>query len=95
MKKVIAVVSKKRGLSLGFLCLLVVLIGFNVFWSNEAYGSGGDKLVIVQPGDTLWSIASKNYKGENTQEAIYNIKKANGLKSSNLQIGTELRLPTF
>lgn len=86
---------KTKGMWFGVAALLVAILGFNLFFSSEAYGSKEEQVVVVQPGDTLWSIAAEYYKGENIQEAIYHIKKANDLKSANLQIGTELRLPTF
>ena len=46
----------------------------------------------MQPGDTLWAIASSRYAGD-PREAIWRIKDANGLESSSLSPGTELRLP--
>lgn len=74
--------------------LFVSIVGFN-FFSQDAYGSQAEKVIIVQPGDSLWSIAQANYPDENTQKAIYYISKANKLDSSNLKIGTELHLPVF
>lgn len=86
---------KRKGLWFGFALLFVAMFGFNMFFSNEAYGSKEEQVVVVQPGDTLWSIVSEYYKGGNIQEVIYLIKKTNHLQSSNLQVGTELRLPVF
>jgi LysM repeat protein len=74
--------------------IFVSFIGFSIF-SQEAYGSQEEKVIIVEPGDTLWSIAQANYPDDNTQKAIYYITKANALDSSNLKIGSELHLPIF
>ena len=49
----------------------------------------------VQAGDTLWDIA-KEYapKGTDLREYIYNIKKHNGLKNSNICPGMILEITT-
>ncbi|MFC4766415.1 LysM peptidoglycan-binding domain-containing protein [Effusibacillus consociatus] len=87
--------KKVQVLLIGLIAILFVGIGLNLLWGNEAYGSNEEVVVVVQPGDTLWSIANENYQGKDIQEAIYYIKKANRLKSGNLQIGTVLHLPVF
>ena len=50
------------------------------------------QFVVVQPGDTLWAIASSRYAGD-PREAIWRIKDVNELESSSLSPGTVLRLP--
>lgn len=86
---------KRKGLWIGFALLFVTMFGLNLFFSNEAYGSKEEQVVVVQPGDTLWSIASQYYKGENIQEVIYRIKQTNHMQSPHLKVGAELRLPNF
>ncbi|WP_018133343.1 LysM peptidoglycan-binding domain-containing protein [Effusibacillus pohliae] len=77
------------------LAILFVALGFNLIWCGQAFGSNEETVVVVQPGDTLWSIAKENCPGKNIQEAIYQIQKTNGLKGANLQIGTVLKIPAF
>lgn len=84
-----------NGILLILALIVVSLFGANFIVNNEALGSDEEQIVIIQPGDTLWSIASEYYKGESIGEAIYHIKKTNHLQSSNLQVGAELRLPRF
>lgn len=50
--------------------------------------------VDVCPGDTLWEIASAHLpEGENVRSYMNKIKKANGLKNSDLKSGQILVLP--
>jgi LysM repeat protein len=53
-----------------------------------------EKIVEVEKGDTLWSIASK-YANKNSSTRSYmdEIMQLNGLKSTNLQIGQFIKLP--
>lgn len=53
----------------------------------------GDLHVVLQ-GDTLWGIA-REHAPENAdlREYVYELKKANGLKTGNLTVGQVLRLP--
>lgn len=49
---------------------------------------------VVQPGDTLWSIAEVAYGDDmDTRQAIHSIKALNDLGSSSLSIGQPLLLP--
>jgi Tfp pilus assembly protein FimV len=50
--------------------------------------------VTVQPGDTLWSIASTHTSASgDVQETIDAISAANHLQASMLQPGEKLRIP--
>lgn len=51
---------------------------------------------IVQPGDSLWSIASA-YKPKNTDTRVYleHIRRFNGLRGTDIQAGEVLRLPVW
>ncbi|WP_240419641.1 LysM peptidoglycan-binding domain-containing protein [Paenibacillus periandrae] len=81
--------------------IIIILISFSISLlggDQGAYASSDhtpiEYTVEIVKGDTLWSIASKHaHKGQDVREYIYNLKKANGLKSSILQEGQTLRLP--
>ena len=77
-----------------FLTILFVIISCitNMFL-NKVFSCEALKYtsVIVCQGETLWAIA-KDLNG-NINENIYNIKKLNNLKTSNLYIGQELIIP--
>jgi LysM repeat protein len=59
-----------------------------------AHGSSaGDTTIVVQPGDTLWSIASQRYPSDDVRGRVDDIERANGLSSPVIQAGETLRLP--
>lgn len=49
--------------------------------------------VVVQPGDTLWSIAAEHYPGDDVRDRVQDIESANGLASPQIEAGETLRLP--
>ncbi len=49
--------------------------------------------VVVQPGDTLWSIASEHYPGDDVRVRVDDIEHLNGLHSPLIEAGQTLRLP--
>ena len=52
------------------------------------------KVVTVQPGDTLWSIAATNTSNNgDVQETIDRISDANHLHATQLEPGQRLRVP--
>jgi hypothetical protein len=50
--------------------------------------------VVVQPGDSLWSIAAAHYPGADTRERVDAIERLNGLSSPVIAAGETLQLPT-
>jgi nucleoid-associated protein YgaU len=52
------------------------------------------KTVTVEPGDTLWSIATAHGNAsEDVQETIDRISEANHLSAASIQPGQHLRIP--
>jgi hypothetical protein len=49
----------------------------------------------VQPGETLWEIASSNSNGRDVRAVIIAIKRANQMESVTVQPGQELVIPRF
>ncbi len=49
--------------------------------------------VVVQPGDTLWSIAAAAYPGDDVRVRIDEIERLNGLHSPQIDVGEVLQLP--
>ena len=68
---------------------------------NNTYSSTEPKFktVYVEAGDTLWTIASseksqnENFKDTDIREIVSNIKKANNLNGSDLNVGQKLVIP--
>jgi hypothetical protein len=50
--------------------------------------------VVVEPGDSLWSIAAAHYPGADTRERVDTIERLNGLDSPVIVAGETLQLPT-
>jgi nucleoid-associated protein YgaU len=50
--------------------------------------------VVVQPGDSLWSIAAARYPGADTRERVDAIERLNGLSSPVIVAGETLQLPS-
>lgn len=50
-------------------------------------------VVVVRPGDTLWSIAAREMPGRDPREAVVAIRQANGIASGEIAPGQRLHLP--
>lgn len=81
------------------LMLLSVLLLSGFVVVGNVFAESADMLkvhkrVVVEPGDTLWSIAA-NHKPEKTSTLNYieGIKHLNGLESSRIMAGDVLSLP--
>jgi LysM repeat protein len=75
-----------------FLILLLaaaLLVAVAVRSSN---GAAPERVYVVKPTDTLWSIASGSYGGD-PREAIWKIQQRNGLSGATLVPGQKLVLP--
>ena len=73
--------------------LIVVAIGV-VLWASFARSSdasGPEQRYVVQPHDTLWSIASSGYA--DPREGVWEIQQRNGLEGTVLVPGQVLVLP--
>jgi LysM repeat protein len=75
---------------------IVIVIGIClVLWAvivRPSEGAAPERVYVVKPADTLWSIAAARYAGD-TREAIWNIQRRNGLESTLLVPGQRLVLP--
>ena len=78
-----------------FVRLLVILVvaafavGAVVRSSN---GAGRPTVYVVQPTDTLWSIAARHYPGD-PREGIWQLQQRNHLQGTTLVPGQRLVLP--
>ena len=67
--------------------------GANVADSNSAASSEPSySVVVVAPGETLWSVAAAYATGD-VQGLINEIREVNNLKGYDLQAGQRLRVP--
>jgi predicted Zn-dependent protease len=92
------VVTRKRFTLMPAIALvaLSLMVTLPTLSSMHLYAATAQRYarVTVQPGDTLWSIASAhtNASGD-VQETIDRISQANHLQASTIQPGEHLRIP--
>jgi nucleoid-associated protein YgaU len=72
----------------------VSLFGLGLAIGAHGSTSAGYTTIVVQPGDTLWSIAAARYPADDVRVRVDDIEQANGLASPTLQVGQTLRLPS-
>ncbi|CAN5250480.1 hypothetical protein BH18ACT12_BH18ACT12_19680 [soil metagenome] len=75
--------------------LLVLLLAVSLLVGILARPSGGAERpvhYVVQPTDTLWSIATRHYAGD-PREGIWKLQQRNHLEGTTLVPGQRLVLP--
>ncbi len=75
--------------ALVLMAALVVMLAL----SRVAWGGTASETVVVQPGDTLWTIAAAHYPGDDTRARVDQIEQLNNLSSPVIEAGETLRLP--
>jgi LysM repeat protein len=74
---------------------LLILVALSVFlWATFARSSdasGPERRYVVQPYDTLWSIAASGYS--DPREGVWEIRQRNGLEEATIVPGQVLLLP--
>lgn len=71
---------------------VMVAAGF-ILARAVAGGTAPVERVVVQPGDTLWSIAATHYPGDDPRERVDAIEHLNGLSGPAIDAGETLLLP--
>jgi nucleoid-associated protein YgaU len=70
---------------------LALLAAFALGAARPSAGAAPETRYVVQPGDTLWTIAETRY--EDPREGIWRIQDANGLTGGTLKPGQVIRVP--
>jgi nucleoid-associated protein YgaU len=74
--------------------VLMVLMVASFALARVAIGeTHPETTVVVQPGDTLWSIAAAQYPSEDVRGRVEEIESLNGLQGPLIEVGESLRLP--
>jgi len=64
-----------------------------VLWlARPSGGAGPERVYVVKPADTLWSIASSHYAGD-PREGIWKLRERNRLDGTMVRPGQRLTLP--
>jgi LysM repeat protein len=75
-----------------FLIMLVLAALAVGLVAHTSQGAGPERTYLVQPADTLWSIASQNYAGD-VREGVWKLQERNHLSSATLRPGQALIVP--
>ena len=86
------------GISVGARRLLAAVAAVACISVGFALGARGSApvrytTVVVEPGDTLWSIASEHYPGDDVRTRVDDIEQANGLAGPAIEVGQSHKLP--
>ena len=73
--------------------VLVAALAVMLALSRVAQGGVASETVVVQPGDTIWTIAAQHYPGDDTRARVDEIERLNNLSSPAIEAGETLRLP--
>jgi LysM repeat protein len=75
--------------------VLLIAVSVLVIWgvvARASNGAGPERVYVVKPHDTLWSIAVKTYGGD-PREGIWKLEQANHLAGATIVPGERLRVP--
>jgi nucleoid-associated protein YgaU len=78
-----------------FVRILMIAVTAVVLWAMFAHSSGAtgpERRYVVQPRDTLWSIAVHTYAGD-PRQGIWELQRRNGLDGTTIAPGQVLVLP--
>ncbi len=70
---------------------VVTLLGWSVL-TRASDGAGQAQSYVVQPGDTLWSIAASRYGGD-PRAGVWQLQQRNGLAGTTITPGEKLVVP--
>ena len=80
-------------LVLAYLSLAVAVVAIGAGASRASAPAGPDRSVVVQPRDTLWSIAERHLPDSDRFAAIDQIRRLNAIDDYTVHPGQTLALP--
>ena len=72
----------------------VITLSLGLARVAEGGAPSGYEAVSIQPGDTLWTIASDRYPGADVRSKVWQIEQANHLDGVSLHPGQTIRVPS-
>lgn len=73
--------------------LVLLVPGLSAEASHMHSETPATSVVTVNPGDSLWSVASRSMPEVDTRSAVIELRKANNLRGSDLVVGQQLVVP--
>lgn len=73
--------------------LVLLVPGLSAEASHMHSETPATSVVTVNPGDSLWSVASRSMPDVDTRSAVIELRKANNLRGSDLVVGQQLVVP--
>lgn len=84
------------GLGLTFIALLAwITLGGGTADASIGQSPAVSQFVVVQPGESLWSIASDIAPAHDPRDVIMRIRETNGLGTQHVYPGQSLVVPAF
>ncbi|MGH3457450.1 LysM peptidoglycan-binding domain-containing protein [Aeromicrobium sp.] len=78
------------------LAVLVVALGSSTTATGDAGAPVATRSVTVEPGDTLWKVASQANPNGDIRQTVDDIMQLNSLPSAGgLQMGSEIAVPIY
>lgn len=69
------------------------MLGAQTAIAGDGSSTSQTEIVVVQPGETLWSIAGAAVPGADRRDVIIDIQQLNGLSGSQVMAGQTLVVP--
>ncbi len=94
LKRFLQPSRRRRGLGRVMIRVMIVVVGLMLASGQLAHGSGGARFetAVVEPGDTVWTIAEARYTGD-PRPHVDAILELNRLRTPLLWPGQRLRIP--
>jgi LysM domain len=76
--------------------VLLLSLSALVLWgivARASTGAGRERVYVVRPHDTLWSIAVKVAPGDDPRDAIWKLEQRNHLAGATIVPGEKLVVP--
>ncbi|MGI9084123.1 MAG: LysM peptidoglycan-binding domain-containing protein [Aeromicrobium sp.] len=78
------------------LAVLVVALGSSTTATGDAGAAVATRTVTVEPGDTLWKVATAANPNGDIRQTVDDIMRLNSLPSAGgLQMGSEIAVPVY
>jgi LysM repeat protein len=77
---------------IALIVLFVTFLGWSLM-TRTVDGAGRPQVYVVQPGDTLWTIATTRYAGD-PREGVWKLQRRNHLAGTTLTPGQKLTVPS-